>query len=99
MRQLIKHFSWIALLALGLQSVLAWNGEGPIGNATDAWQVPVIGYGLNGDIVAPKDYGSGYRRNIPTLYYAYNASFLNYFGSNGPVSIDAAFAILNNVTN
>lgn len=99
MRQLIKIFSWIALLAVSLQSARAYSLGGPIGNGGDAWQVPVIGYGLPGDLLAPKNLGEEYRRNVPVLYYAYNANFLDYFGSNGPVAIDAAFAILNSLTN
>jgi hypothetical protein len=99
MRQLIKHFLWIALLVLGAESSRAFSLAGLIGNGGDKWQAPVIGYGLGGDLVAPKNLGEEYRRNIPVLYYAYDVNFLDYFGSNGPVSIDAAFSILNSLTN
>src|SRR5882724_1310564 len=99
MRQLIKIFWCIALLALGAQSARAYSYGGPINNGGDNWQSPVIGYGIGGDLNAPKNIGEEYRRNIPVLYYAYNVNFLDYFGSNGPVSIDGAFAILNSLTN
>jgi len=99
MRQLIKHFSWMAMLALGLQSARAYSLAGPIGNGGDAWQVLAIGYGRVGDLVAPKNLGEEYRRDIPVLYYSYDQNFLDYFGSNGTVSVDAAFAIMNNLTN
>jgi hypothetical protein len=36
---------------------------------------------------------------MPVLYYAFDQTFLDYFGSNGVVAVDQAFAILNNLTN
>jgi hypothetical protein len=107
MRQMIKSFLWVGLLALGLQGAWAYSLGGPIGNNPnpsggagiqgDAWQQPVIGYGLPGDINAPKNLGEEYRRNVPLMYYACDANFLDYFGSNGVAAVDGAFAILNNV--
>ena len=104
---MIKRFLWIALLASGSQAAWAFSLGGPIGNNPkpsgagggqgDAWQVPVIGYGLPGDLVAPKNLGEEYRRNTPVMYYACDATFLDYFGSNGVAAVDGAFAILNNV--
>src|SRR5665213_737090 len=99
MRQLIKIFSWVVLLALGLQTSWGFSTEGPVGNGGDAWQGAVIGYGPPTSLVAPKNLGEEYRRNVPVLYYGYDTAFLDYFGSNGPVSIDAAFAIMNSLTN
>ncbi|HVU27972.1 MAG TPA: Ig domain-containing protein [Verrucomicrobiae bacterium] len=93
---MIKRSSWILLLALGLQTSWAFSLGGPIGNGPDAYQIPAIGYGLAGDIVAPKNLGEEYRRNIPTNYYAFDANFLDYFGSNGVVAVTNAFFILNN---
>jgi hypothetical protein len=99
MRQMIKRFLWIALLASGSQAAWAYSLGGPIGNGGDSWQQPVIGYGLGGDLNAPKNLGEEYRRNIPLMYYACNANFLDYFGSNGVAAVDGAFAILNGLTN
>jgi hypothetical protein len=109
MQQLIKRFSWVGLLALGLQGAGAFSLGGPIGNNPnpsggagiegDAWQQPVIGYGLPGDANAPKNLGEEYRRNVQVLYYACDANFVGYFGSNGVSAVDGAFAILNNLTN
>ena len=107
MRQIIKSFLWVGLLALGLQGAWAYSLGGPIGNNPnpsgiaaagqgDAWQQPVIGYGLGGDLNAPKNLGEEYRRNVPVMYYACNANFLDFFGSNGVSAVDSAFAILNN---
>ena len=43
--------------------------------------------------------GEEYRWNIPVLYYAFDQTFLDYFGSNGVFAIEQAMAILNGVSN
>src|SRR6267142_4823428 len=43
----------------------------------------------------PHNIGEGYRWNIPILYYTYDASFLDYFGSNGVHAVDSAIGIMN----
>jgi hypothetical protein len=43
----------------------------------------------------PKNFGEGARLNVPTITYAYDASFLSYFGTDGVKAVDAAFAIMN----
>jgi hypothetical protein len=113
MRQLIKKFLCVLFLASGLQVSWGFALEGPLANGGDAWQLPTIGYGylyiantgtpggpvFLGDIAGPKNIGEEYRRNVPTLYYAYNANYLGFFGSNGMAAADSAFAIMNNLTN
>jgi len=98
----------MALLIAGVQPVWGFALLGPIANGGDAWQTPTIGYNLPyfeesflggpvnlGDIGGPKNLGEGYRRNTPVIYYAYNANFLDYFGSNGVAAVDSAVAIMN----
>ncbi len=74
----------------------------------DAWEVPLIGYNpllmggappffTDPDAFGPKNLGEEYRRNTPVMYYASDATFLDYFGSNGMAALDGAFAILNQV--
>ena len=113
MRQLIKKFLGVVILASGLQGAWAFSLLGPTGNGGDAWQLPIIGYDLAyendtgipggpvflGDIGGPKNIGEGYRRNVKTLYYAYNANYLGFFGSAGATAADGAFAIMNSLTN
>ena len=99
MQQLIKRFSWVGLLVLSLQGARAFSLDGPIANAGDSWQQPVIGYGIDGDLSAPKNLGEEYRRNVQVMYYACNANFLDFFGSNGVSAVDGAFAVLNGLTN
>jgi len=101
MRKLIKHIFWAGLvLVLGFQSARAFSTLGPgIGGGTggDAWEAPVIGFGLPGDVGTPKNIGEAYRRVTPIMYYASDASFLNFFGLAGTTNIDAAFAAMNGV--
>ncbi len=99
------------LLAASLQASWAFSLLGPnTGVPGDAWQVQLIGYNplqhdaappfiLDGLNTGPKNIGEGYRRNAGYLVYACDANFLGFFGSNGVVEIDKAFAMLNNVSN
>jgi hypothetical protein len=99
MWQMIKKSLWVLLLASGLQSSWAYSLAGPVGNGGDAWQSPVIGYGPPTSLVAPKNLGEEFRRNIPTSYYAFDANFLDYFGSNGVSAVVSALTILDSLTN
>jgi len=61
-----------------------------------AWQTAEIGYNpLGTDIGGPMNLGEEFRWNIPTIYYGYDESFLNYFGAEGTNAIEKAIAILN----
>lgn len=104
-----KRFLWVALLAFGLQGVWGFALLGPLANGGDSWQTLAIGYGLPytqfgtpggpvdlGDIGGPKNIGEGYRRNIPVIFYSYDANFLGFFGSNGVAAVDSAFSLINN---
>lgn len=93
------------MLALGLQTSWAFSLLGPLpgypglpAGFGDSWQVTMIGYGptFAADIGGPKNIGEGYRRNAQKYYYACNANFLNFFGSNGVYAVDQAFTMMNN---
>jgi hypothetical protein len=94
LRNVIK-LGCVAGLAFGLQPAYGFSLLGPLANGGDAWQVPEIGYGLPSDIGAPKNLGEEYRWNTPTIYYAFDANFLDYFGSNGVWAVQQAIAQLN----
>ncbi|MGD0744877.1 MAG: Ig domain-containing protein [Verrucomicrobiota bacterium] len=105
---MIKKVLWIGLLVFGTQAAWAFSLLGPVRNGGDAWQLTLIGYDpltlsaappffIDPLLTGPKNLGEEYRRNTPVVYYAANANFLDYFGSNGVVALDGAFAILNNV--
>jgi hypothetical protein len=92
MLRLLKKSWWLLFLALGLQSASAFSLLG----IREPYHVPQLNYGGDfGD--APHNLGEEFRWNIPTLYYAYDESFLDYFGSNGVYSIDSAMQVVNAV--
>ena len=51
--------------------------------------------GLN--IGVPMNFGDAYRWNVPAVTYGFDASFLEYFGSNGVVEVERAIDVLNNL--
>jgi Putative Ig domain len=111
MQQIIKRFLGLVLLVSCLPAAWGFSPGGPVGNnpkpilnvSGDSWQTPAIGYGLPGDVLAPKNLGQEYRRNTPVLYYTYDENYFLYFDANnttnGTAAIDSAFTILNNLTN
>ena len=54
-----------------------------------------LGYNLGGDIGGPMLPTEAYRWNVPTLTYAFDSTFLNYFGPEGVTAVEEAIAILN----
>ena len=54
-----------------------------------------LGYELKGDIGGPMSRQEAYRWTLPTIYYGFDASFLEYFGQPGVAAVEQAMAILN----
>jgi hypothetical protein len=54
-----------------------------------------LGYSLAGDIGGPQVINAGYRWNVKTIHYAFDHSFITFFGTNGIAAIEQAIAILN----
>lgn len=84
------------LLVLGAALSLAANASafsllGPFAS----WQTSALGFNLVGDIGGPMNLGEEYRFTVPVLTYGYDATFLNFFGSNGIVAMESAMSILN----
>ncbi|MCU0782831.1 MAG: Ig domain-containing protein [Verrucomicrobia bacterium] len=96
MLRLLKQCWWLVVLATGTTTAPAFSLLGPV---NEPYQVPVIGYDLPGDIGAPKNLGEEYRWNKPTLYYAFDQNFLDFFGSNGVLAVEQAIGIYNGLTN
>lgn len=99
MRKLIENFLCLAVLLIALPSAHAFSLGGPIGNLGDSWQIGDLGYGLGGDLNAPKNLGEEYRRNVPYMYYAYDANFFGFYGLAGATNVDLAYATMNGVLN
>ena len=86
-----------ALLACAGREALAFTPLGPV--TGESYQTDTIGYNLQGDVASPRALNQEYRYNIPIMYYAYDSSFLTFFGSNGISAVDGAMAVLNALTN
>src|SRR5690348_6817363 len=104
MSRLTAKLSFLALSAsLGFGSrAHAFSLLGPYGiNANDGtvWQVLRIGYNEPGDIGGPMNAAAGeeYRWNTPSVFYAYDAPFLNFFGTRGVQEVEKAVRILNDL--
>ncbi len=98
MLRLTKRLAWAGLLAAGLQGAGAFSLLGPGTGIPDAtWQIQDNGFNVTlwADIGGPMNIAEEYRRNVPVLYYAFDSSFSDYFGSNGLYAVDQAFATLN----
>ena len=106
MIRLIHWILGVALLVAGAFDVSAFallgqfKGAGTV--AGEPWQddgfdgrPQGLGYSLAGDIGGPMFAHEAYRWNIPTITYAYDSSFLRFFGTNGVSAVEEAMAILN----
>jgi hypothetical protein len=104
---MINRFFWIVFLTAGLQAAWAFSLLGPApsypgvpANFGDAWELPIIAYNpittWENVNTGPKNWGEGYRRNTPVMYYACDGPFITFFDVPGTQAIDQAFDILNN---
>ena len=88
----------MALLVVGLPAAWGFALIGPVANGGDSWQTQSLGYNPQATIdtlsTGPKNIGEEYRQNKSVLVYAYDASFLDFFGLNGAASVDQAFTIM-----
>jgi|GEM_PF-539052 len=87
----------LVLLAIyaSIPSVFAFSLLGPF----TSWQDSSIGFDLPAGIETggPMNLGEEYRSNLPFANYAYDSTFLNFFGSKGITAIDEAFTVLNDL--
>src|SRR5688572_29844590 len=102
-----RLFQILVLLAftLAMRPASAFSLGGPLSSdpGGEAWQVVRIGYSdttrLNGSLMSPKNLTHEYRRNVPVLTYAFDPTFINYFGTNGMAAVHAAVAVMNSLPN
>ena len=102
MSRLSAKLSFLVLLAGLASQARAFSLLGPYAiNANDGavWQVLRIGYNEPGDIGGPMNAAAGeeYRWNTPNVFYAYDAPFLNFFGTRGVEEAEKAIKILNDL--
>jgi hypothetical protein len=103
-----RLFQILVLLAftLAMRPASAFSLGGPLGDQPggEAWQDVRIGYSidatsLNSALMSPKNLTHEYRRNVPVLYYGFDSTFINYFGTNGIAAVESAMAIMNSLPN
>lgn len=99
-RLLIKTLLLVGLCGMFIEG-RAFSLLGPFGidaNGT-VWQVLRIGYNEPGDIGGPMNAAAGeeYRWNTPTVFYAYDAPFLDFFGTRGAEEVEKAVQIVNDL--
>src|ERR1019366_8419655 len=81
------------VLGLSMSSSHAFSLLGPY----ESWMTPTNGFQLAGDIGGPMNLGAGYRWNVPVVAYAFDPSFVSFFGTNGVAAMNGAIQILNNL--
>ncbi|MSU04246.1 MAG: hypothetical protein EXS23_03280 [Pedosphaera sp.] len=98
MSQFAKKLLCVLLLAVGAEQAKAFSLAGPL----EAWQVINLGYAKPTDVAAadfvgPKNIGEEYRWDSPILVYAFDPSFIAYFGQAGVDAIEMAIKVLNDL--
>ena len=102
MWQLIKKLLAV-MLALGvLHQAMAFSLLGPFNTLPVTWQndgfagrPQGLGYAIGGSIGGPKFPLEAYRWNVPVITYAFDESFLRYFGPDGVEAVEEAIEMLN----
>jgi hypothetical protein len=87
--RLTQKFLVLVLLAGMARSA---HGFTPLGQFKN-WQVTPLGYNFPSDIGGPQLGNEGYRWNVPTIHYAFDQSFISYFGKPGMAAVDAALKL------
>ena len=67
--------------------------------ARASWMTDEVGLGTKypSGVGGPMNLGEAYRFNMPVITYAYDASFLRYFGASGVAAIESAMKVLNDI--
>jgi hypothetical protein len=108
MKQRLKNLfvlvTVIGAVQLGAPSAMGFSLVGPF----DTWQVPNLNYNpgsslfpirspRGADLGGPQNLGEEYRRNVGSLFYAFDYAFLDYYGALGMREVDKAIKILNDL--
>jgi hypothetical protein len=77
----------------GAVSTVGGYAPFPVTNEPPTFLIPTE------DMATPKNIAQGYRRNTPIMYYSFDRSFLDFFGTNGAAEVDKAMAMYNSLSN
>jgi hypothetical protein len=97
MLRFLKVVGCLAVLLTAAGRAAAFTIWGPM----ESWQTPDLDYGdrtffyNTTELGGPKNFGEGSRLNVPIITYAYDYTFLSYFGVDGVKAVDSAMAVLN----
>jgi hypothetical protein len=64
----------------------------------DTWQIAALGYDPQsdlGDLGGPKNLGEEWRWVLPRISYAFDPSFIDFFGTNGIAAVEEAISLFN----
>lgn len=89
------RLGFLLAVVLALAATRA-GGFSLLGPYTD-WMQQTNGYRFSLDIGGPMNIGEGYRWNVPVVTYAFDQTFLDYFGSNGVAAVESAIQVLNDL--
>src|SRR5580658_7005168 len=102
----LSEFCFVTILLLSAVRAGAFALLGPYENwmqPSNNFRLPVnFAYGyppatIPAENGGPMAISNGYRWNVPVVTYGFDASFLNYFGSNGVAAVQAAVQMLSEV--
>ncbi len=91
MRRIFLMFLTALVAVSDVRHVSAFTLIGPLA----PWQTTTIGYATPADIGGPMNISEAYRWSVPRIYYAFDESFLNYFGQQAVVEVEKAIAMMN----
>jgi hypothetical protein len=102
MLQFIKKLLCVFLCGLMLVAGSTQAMAFALGGQLDTWQTATTGFllpptGPITDIYGSANLGEEYRWNSPVIVYAFDPSFLNYFGQEGVDAVERAIKILNDL--
>ena len=89
----LKLVSIILIMFVCSLNTKAFSLLGPLAG----WQTTELSYGLSGDIGGPMQIGEFYRWNVPVITYAFDASFINFFGAYGIKAVEDAIKVFNDL--
>lgn len=94
----MRRIFLVVLLLAGLVGVSSRSRAFSLIGEIPAWFTDQTGQFTGGsDIYGPVNLGEEYRWNVPTLHYAFDESFVNYFGQQGVDEIEKAIKIINDL--
>src|SRR6266446_6661489 len=95
-----RHIAILGLLlwAASMNVCPGFSLLGPLSTPATTWQTPALGYNVFGtEIGGPVNTGEEYRWNLHDITYAFDDSFLDYFGVDGIDAVESALAIISDV--